>query len=57
MTYQVKVEKKVLKFLQKHPQVQDSFFHAAMILENTGLSPLLDIKLLQGRKDRWRLRL
>lgn len=57
MNYQVILEKPVLKFLKKNPEVVERFFHAAQQLEQSGFHAKLDIKALQGSKEKRRLRI
>jgi mRNA-degrading endonuclease RelE of RelBE toxin-antitoxin system len=56
MKYEIIIEKPVIIFLKSHPDIAERFFDKMAILENDLQSLLLDIKLLKGIKDNFRLR-
>jgi mRNA-degrading endonuclease RelE of RelBE toxin-antitoxin system len=45
--YTVKYDKSVLKFLAKHPEIQERFLEKLFLMKIDPLDPSLDIKSLQ----------
>lgn len=57
MKYKIKIEKNVIKFLEKHSNITRSFFSKLEILQNQWLDNQLDIKKLKGNENKRRLRI
>lgn len=57
MTYEIIIEKPVIKFLQRHQDIVTRFFEKTSIMEMDPFSRELDISKLAGQEQRYRLRI
>ncbi len=57
MEYQIKIHKRVDKFLEFHSFIVKPFFSKMEVLRQDPLDPSLDVKKLQNEENKYRLRI
>ena len=57
MKYKIVVEKSVVKFLRKHPELLEKFKHCSVLLSKDPLTHYCDVKKLTWMTEIYRLRI